>query len=93
MEIGTHFITVFKRKPQIKLSGEGLNEGLNEGLKSLFAAIKNRPGIQAKNLTKALQGRPIKTIERQIKTLVNKKLVERKGSKKSGGYYLVEGAT
>jgi len=96
-EIGTQFVAVFKRKPQErniksdkpgKREGEGLNEGLNEGLKSLLAAIKSKPGIQAKDLSKVLKGRPVKTIERQIKTLVDNKLVERKGSRKAGGYYL-----
>ena len=34
--------------------------------------------------------RPIKTIERQVKTLIEKKLIERRGSKKTGGYYCLK---
>ena len=91
MEIGTNFITVFKRKPQTtKAVSEGLNEGLSEGLKTLWQAVKNHPGIKAKDLSIALHGRPIKTIERQIMNLVNSKRIERRGSRKTGGYYLLE---
>ena len=50
-----------------------MGEDAGEGLKSLFKAIKDNPGIKAKDLKTALGGRPIKTIERQIKTLVNGK--------------------
>ena len=69
---------------------EGLSEGLNEGLKSLFAAIKDDSGIQAKDLAESLH-RPIKTVERQIKVLTDKSLIERRGSKKTGGYWGSEG--
>jgi ATP-dependent DNA helicase RecG len=69
---------------------EGLNEGLSEGLKRLFKAIQENQGIQAKDLAERL-GRPIKTIERQIKTLTDKSLIERRGSKKTGGYWIVSG--
>jgi len=67
---------------------EGLIEGLNEGLKSLLEAIRNNPGIQAKNLGSIIGSRPIKTIERQIKMLIDKGLIERKGSRKTGGYHI-----
>lgn len=66
---------------------EGLSEGLNEGLKSLLAAIAKKPGIQAKDLSSLLDDRPAKTIERQVRELVRLGLVERQGSRKTGGYY------
>ena len=69
---------------------EGLNEGLNEGLKTLLAQINAYPGIMAKKLSLKLQRRPIKTIERQIKYLTDKGFIERKGSRKTGGYYRIE---
>ena len=71
----------------IKLSG-GLNEGLNEGLKILLNFIKTNPNIKAKECAKDLN-KPIKTIERQIKILINMKLIERKGSRKIGGYWSI----
>jgi predicted HTH transcriptional regulator len=66
---------------------EGLNKGLNEGLKSLIAAIASNPGIQAKALSILLNYRPIKTLERQIQNLNELGLIERRGSRKTGGYY------
>lgn len=89
---------VFKMElpvPEVESEGlnEGLNgetEGLNEGLKSLLQAIKENPGLKAKELSEKLDHRPIKTIERQIKTLVEKELIERRGSKKTGGYFITD---
>jgi ATP-dependent DNA helicase RecG len=66
---------------------EGLSEGLNEGLKAVLKIIYNNPGIQAKRIAELLNNRPIKTVERQIKTLAEKELIERRGSKKTGGYF------
>ncbi len=68
--------------------GEGDSEGLNEGLKSLVEVIKENPGIKAKDASVRLQRRPIKTLERQIKSLIGRKLIERRGSRKTGGYWL-----
>jgi ATP-dependent DNA helicase RecG len=65
-----------------------LNEGLNEGLKSLLKVIDENPGIKAKDTSLLVNNRPLKTIERQIKILVEKSLIERKGSKKTGGYFI-----
>ena len=85
------FLVIFRRKTEwAKREDEGLSEGLNEGLKSLLVAIKDNTGIKAKNLSSTLNNRPLKTIERQIKILINKKLVERRGSRKTGGYYYIE---
>ena len=82
----TGFAVIFSRS-QIQKQREGLNEGLNEGLKTLLSAIKENPGIKAKDLSPLLNGRPVKTIERQIKTLIKNNLIERRGSRKTGGYY------
>jgi ATP-dependent DNA helicase RecG len=77
-------------QPQSEGLNEELNGGLNEGLKTLLIEIKKNEGIQAKELSIHLNNRPIKTIERQIKELKNMKLIERRGSKKTGGYYLIQ---
>jgi ATP-dependent DNA helicase RecG len=53
----------------------------------LLDAVRAHPGIQAKNLVSLLEGRPLKTIERQVRRLIEKKLIERRGSRKTGGYY------
>ena len=68
----------------------GLNEGLNEGLTTLLDIIIKNPGIKVKDIPEKLEGRPYKTIERQMKELRCRNLIERRGSKKIGGYYIVE---
>lgn len=70
--------------------GGGLNGGLNGGLKLLFDIIKTNPGIRAKDASELLGNRPVSTIEKQIRELTGKGLIERRGGKKSGGYYVVE---
>jgi ATP-dependent DNA helicase RecG len=50
--------------------------------------IRTSPGIQAKNIPQLLGNRPLKKIERQIGELIKLKKIERRGSKKTGGYYL-----
>lgn len=52
--------------------------------------ISKNPGIKAKDASVLLNNRSINTIEKQIKELVSKSLIERRGSKKTGGYYVKE---
>lgn len=59
----------------------------DEGLKSVLQVIKDNPGIMAKDISKVLENRAIKTIERQIAVLTKRNLIEHRGSKKSGGYF------
>ena len=80
---------VFRMKlPVAEVKTARLNEGLNEGLKSLLQVIAKKPGLKVKEVSEKLGNRPIKTVERQIKTLVEKGLIERRWSKKTGGYFL-----
>lgn len=82
-EIGSNFVVIFNKASTIKKT----DEGSSEGLKSLYTAIMNNPGIQAKDLVSALDNRPLKTIERQIKKLTELDLIEHRGSRKTGGYW------
>jgi|GEM_PF-5002259 len=82
-EIGSSFVVTFFKEESRKRG-----EGLNEGLKSVLKAIQNQPGVQAKELIEKLEGRPLKTIERQIKALMESKRIERRGSRKTGGYFI-----
>jgi len=82
-EIGQHFIVVFKRKPEEKVTENG---GLSGGLKTVYDAIRKRGGIKAKYISLEL-GMPLRTVERNISRLEEMDKVERKGSKKTGGYY------
>jgi len=91
------FLVVFHRNPAMtkieSLSengglNEGLSEGLSEGLKTVLMTVEEFPGINAKNISSKLNDRPIKTMERQVTQLIKLGLIERKGSRKTGGYYL-----
>lgn len=48
-----------------------------------------QPGLGNPELSRKL-GVPVKTIERWLKSLKDKKLIEFKGADKTGGYYVVE---
>jgi ATP-dependent DNA helicase RecG len=64
-------------------------EGLNEGLNQVLEIIRLQPGIQAKEILVRLNDRSIKTLERQISKLIENKLIQRKGSRKTGGYFVI----
>ena len=48
--------------------------------------IKAYPGISVPRLSKTT-GIPAKSIERHISVLIERNLIEHRGSKKTGGYY------
>ncbi|MFC1566634.1 ATP-binding protein [bacterium] len=82
-EIGSNFVvTLYKTKAST-------SEGLNEGLKTLYKTISDNPGIKAKDLSTKFNDRSLATIERQINALIELNLIERKGSRKAGGYYTI----
>ncbi len=76
------------------LSG-GLNGGLSGGLKielnetqqKVFLEITKRPGVMIKELSGRLQ-MPIDTLDKVVSSLRKKELIERRGSKKTGGYWV-----
>ena len=79
-----------------ELNGElngALNGELNEALKGLGASviatyevIKSNPGIQRKDII-SLTKRGSSTIDRHLAVLIERKLIEHRDSKKTGGYY------
>lgn len=64
-----------------------IREGINEGINSLFEYIKNNPNQRVSQIGEDL-GIPAKTLERWIKKLKENKMVEYRGSKKTGGYFV-----
>ena len=75
------------RAPGTELESGGLNGGLNGGQQNVFRLIKENEGIKVKDISIQLNS-PIDTVDKQIKVLINKNLIERRGSKKTGGYYM-----
>ncbi|GAC1444073.1 MAG: hypothetical protein NVSMB63_13220 [Sediminibacterium sp.] len=59
----------------------------------MLAAVIKNPGVQAKDLPALLENRPLKTIERQIRELVIQQFIERRGSRKTGGYWAITDPT
>jgi ATP-dependent DNA helicase RecG len=68
------------------LSG-GLNDGLNEGQQKVFQLIQGNEGIKVKDISFKLN-MPIDTIDKHIRVLIKMNLIERRGSRKTGGYFL-----
>ena len=57
-------------------------------LNKVFLYIKNKSGKMAKDISKDLNI-PFGTVDRHIRVLLKKNLIERKGSKKTGGCFVV----
>ena len=56
-------------------------------LKDILEIIKNNPGIQKPSIAAHI-GKSKATAKRNLKQLVERNLIEYKGSDKTGGYYL-----
>ncbi len=67
---------------------EGINEGINPSQKKVLDFISLNSGCSVPEISAQLNI-PAKTIERHISVLLGKGVIERRGSKKTGGYYLV----
>ena len=64
------------------------NGGINGGIKN---AIISKAGIDIAQLV-AILGKSRRTVERAVAQLKKEGVIEYRGSKKTGGYYLVERA-
>lgn len=79
----------FSKAINFKENSGTLNGTLNSELSSLLEYIAKDHGVLANDIAKNLK-RPIDTVKKQIGTLVKKELIERRGSRKTGGYFLKE---
>ena len=68
------------------LSGT-LNGTLNERQNEVMDFIKASPGVQAQVIIDQL-AIPRDTLNKILKVLTDRELIERRGSKKTGGYYI-----
>ena len=66
----------------------GLNGGLKPVLQELLSYIAVHPNCQMKELVEAF-ARSESTLEKQLRKLTDQTWVERRGSKKTGGYWIV----
>lgn len=73
-----------------KRNGElncGLNGQLNDSQRETYEFIRAHEGYNTTKIAEGL-GKPFRTIDKHINVLLDLKLVERRGSKKTGGYYV-----
>ncbi len=61
-------------------------EGLNVGQQAVLDCIKDHEGINVPRISEGTNI-PSKSIEHHIKVLIERNLIEHRGSKKTGGYY------
>ena len=59
---------------------------LSAGQQTVLDAIKSHPGLSVPRLSDET-GIPAKSIERHVKVLTERGLIEHRGSKKTGGYH------
>lgn len=70
-----------------KKDGKNLKGTLNGIQRAVYDCIKANPGIQAQNIINEY-GIPRDTLNKVVKVLMKINLVERRGGKKAGGYYI-----
>ena len=64
-----------------------LNGGLNDSQLIVLNYIIKNEGVKAKDISEKLNI-PIDTADKHIRVLIQYNFIERRGSKKTGGYYL-----
>lgn len=88
---GFFTVTFMKRVKTDNPNDDRLNDTLNGTLNGteqlVFECIKATPGITANALIQQTS-KSVRTIRRIVKQLIEKSLIEYRGSKKTGGYYL-----
>jgi ATP-dependent DNA helicase RecG len=71
-----------------QLNGQ-LNGQLNESQKETLEFIRAHEGYNTTKIAEGL-GKPFRTIDKHINVLIELNLIVRRGSKKTGGYYVIE---
>jgi ATP-dependent DNA helicase RecG len=77
---------IFSTIIPLKVINGELNGELNNRQKLVYQQIRREPGINAKELSAKLKI-PYSTVDKYIRLFIKNKLIERQGSKKTGGYY------
>ena len=67
-------------------SGDSCSPSLSAGQQAVLDCIRVHPGLKVPGI-EAETGIPAKSIERHIKVLIERRLIEHRGSKKTGGYH------
>ena len=70
------------------IADDKINGTINGTINQIAECIKNNPNISVVDLSENLNI-PIRTLKRKIKLLVDKRIIEYRGSKKTGGYWKI----
>lgn len=70
-----------------QLNGQ-LNGQLNEGQQETLNYIIQHQGCNTTIIAKEL-GKPFRTVDKHVRVLLSLSIIERRGSKKTGGYYRI----
>ena len=92
--VDPHFVTLilrFKDRLTPRLEDGTINGTINDTLYADELAIVNyietHPGVQVSDIM-TFTGKSMRTVKRNIARLVALSIVERRGSRKTGGYYM-----
>lgn len=88
---GFFTVTFMKRVKQNSANDDRLNDRLNDRLtsreKKVLQILEETPGLRTNELSSMIEV-SIPTLSRTLKNLINLGLIEYRGAKKNGGYYL-----
>lgn len=77
------------KKKRVDIPSGIPSKPLNKGQQAVLDCIKAHPGLRVPGI-EAETGIPAKSIERHIKVLIERNLIEHRGSKKTGGYHALD---
>lgn len=80
-------VTILKNTEKKLLPDGGISGGISGGIKDLLIYINDNPGKRTNEIAETMNI-PSKTIEKWIAKLRTKDLIEFRGSKKTGGYWV-----
>ena len=69
----------------------GVNDGINDGINEIVSILLNTSCLSAIEIARRID-KSLPTVERYIRKLRKKEIIEYRGSKKTGGYHLTEKA-
>ena len=64
----------------------GVNGGVDPELDNMLKLIQTQPGLRVAELARQVD-KPARTVERWVKQLKSRQLIEFRGASKTGGYY------
>jgi ATP-dependent DNA helicase RecG len=75
----------------VNLIRDGVSDGISDGINEIVNILLNVSGLSAIEIASRID-KSIPTVERYIRILRRRDIIEYRGSKKTGGYYLTDKA-